>query len=94
MTDTTMNLGHGKQAKPDLDQSSGFITLILFFGVLLAGLCYTAYSIYADVAGAMTANGSGLQWTTIRNMLMAWVLTLPVAICLSAALYFLFSKLF
>ncbi len=30
----------------------------------------------------MAANGSGLQWATVRNLLMAWVLTLPVAIML------------
>jgi PiT family inorganic phosphate transporter len=31
---------------------------------------------------------------TIRNLLMAWVLTLPCAIMLSASLYVLFSQLF
>ncbi|KRQ99389.1 hypothetical protein [Bradyrhizobium valentinum] len=36
----------------------------------------------------------GLQMATIRNLLMAWVLTLPAAICLSASLYVLFSNLF
>jgi phosphate/sulfate permease len=34
------------------------------------------------------------QMATIRNLLMAWVLTLPAAICLSAGLYVLFSHLF
>jgi inorganic phosphate transporter, PiT family len=42
----------------------------------------------------MAANGSGLQFATIRNMAMAWVLTLPVAILLSGSLYFIFSHLF
>ena len=36
----------------------------------------------------------GLQWATVRNMLMAWVLTLPAAITLSASLYVLFRYLF
>jgi PiT family inorganic phosphate transporter len=36
----------------------------------------------------------GLQMATIRNLLMAWVLTLPAAICLSAGLYVLFPNLF
>jgi PiT family inorganic phosphate transporter len=36
------------------------------------------------------ANRSGLQRTTLRNLLMAWVLTLPVAILLSGTLYWLF----
>jgi PiT family inorganic phosphate transporter len=42
----------------------------------------------------MAANGSGLQWSTIRNLLMAWVLTLPAAIMLSATLYVIFSRMF
>jgi len=42
----------------------------------------------------MAANGSGLQMSTIRNMLMAWVLTLPVSILLAGGLYMLFSHIF
>ncbi len=42
----------------------------------------------------MAASGSGLQWSTVRNMLMAWVLTLPAAILLSGTLYWLFAKVF
>jgi inorganic phosphate transporter, PiT family len=35
----------------------------------------------------MAANRSGLQWGTVRNLLMAWVLTLPAAIVLSGSIY-------
>src|SRR6266480_2419774 len=45
-------------------------------------------------AGTIAANGSGLQWATVRNLLMAWVLTLPAAITLSATLYVLFVNVF
>jgi PiT family inorganic phosphate transporter len=38
----------------------------------------------------MVANKSGLQWGTVRNLLMAWVLTLPISIILSASLYWTF----
>ena len=54
----------------------------------------TTHVLSSGVAGTMAANGSGLQLATIRNLLMAWVLTLPAAICLSAGLYVLFSHLF
>jgi PiT family inorganic phosphate transporter len=54
----------------------------------------TTHVLSSGVAGAMAANGSGLQIATIRNMLMAWVLTLPTAILLSGGLYVLFSHLF
>jgi PiT family inorganic phosphate transporter len=54
----------------------------------------TTHVLSSGVAGAMAANGSGLQVATIRNMAMAWVLTLPVAIMLSGSLYFIFAHLF
>jgi inorganic phosphate transporter, PiT family len=54
----------------------------------------TTHVLSSGVAGAMAANGSGLQLATIRNMAMAWVLTLPVAILLSGGLYFIFAHLF
>jgi PiT family inorganic phosphate transporter len=54
----------------------------------------TTHVLSSGVAGTMAANRSGLQWATIRNLLMAWVLTLPVAIVLSGSLYWLFTHLF
>ena len=53
----------------------------------------TTHVLSSGVAGTMAANGSGLQLGTIRNLLLAWVLTLPVAILLSGSLYWLFSHL-
>jgi hypothetical protein len=41
----------------------------------------------------MTANGSGLQWSTIRNIALAWILTLPAAMMISGFLYFVFSRM-
>jgi PiT family inorganic phosphate transporter len=41
----------------------------------------------------MAANHSGLQWGTVRNLLMAWVLTLPTSIVLAAGLFWLFRKI-
>jgi PiT family inorganic phosphate transporter len=54
----------------------------------------TTHVLSSGVAGTMAANGSGLQWATVRNLVMAWVLTLPVAIMLSATLYILFLNIF
>jgi PiT family inorganic phosphate transporter len=50
----------------------------------------TTHVLSSGVAGTMAANRSGLQWSTVRNMLMAWVLTLPVSILLSGTLFWLF----
>jgi len=54
----------------------------------------TTHVLSSGVAGTMMANHSGLQWSTVRNLLLAWVLTLPVAMMLSGFLFFAFRKLF
>jgi len=54
----------------------------------------TTHVLSSGVAGAMTANGSGLQMNTLRNLAMAWVLTLPAAMLLAGGLYWLFTRLF
>ncbi len=50
----------------------------------------TTHVLSSGVAGTMAANRSGLQLATIRNLAMAWVLTLPVSVLLSGLLYALF----
>jgi PiT family inorganic phosphate transporter len=54
----------------------------------------TTHVLSSGIAGTMAANGSGLQMSTIRNIALAWVLTLPAAMILSGVLYLLFSRLF
>ena len=54
----------------------------------------TTHVLSSGVAGTMAANRSGLQMSTIRNLLTAWVLTLPAAILLSGSLYWAFTKVF
>ncbi|WP_243049013.1 inorganic phosphate transporter [Dyella sp. RRB7] len=54
----------------------------------------TTHVLTSGVAGTMAANGSGLQWATVRNLLMAWVLTLPASILLAGGLYIVLRHLF
>lgn len=54
----------------------------------------TTHVLSSGVAGTMAANGSGLQWGTVRNLVMAWVLTLPAAMMLSAGLFAVFVNVF
>ncbi len=54
----------------------------------------TTHVLSSGVAGTMLANGSGIQWSTLRNIALGWVLTLPAAILLSGALYFVFRHVF
>ncbi len=52
----------------------------------------TTHVLASGVAGTMAANGSGLQMGTLRNLGLAWVLTLPASIMLSGLLFYLFSQ--
>jgi PiT family inorganic phosphate transporter len=51
----------------------------------------TTHVLSSGVAGTMAANKSGLQIATVRNLLVAWVLTLPASIALSGILFWAFS---
>ena len=51
----------------------------------------TTHVLSSGVAGTMAAIRSGLQFSTLRNLAVAWILTLPVSILLSALLYWLFT---
>ena len=53
----------------------------------------TTHILSSGVAGTMAANGSGLQWSTVRSIAMAWVLTLPAAITLAGGIYFILRHL-
>src|SRR5271170_2502582 len=47
----------------------------------------TTHVLSSGVAGTMLANGSGLQFATIRNIALAWVFTLPAAALLAAGIF-------
>jgi PiT family inorganic phosphate transporter len=47
----------------------------------------TTHVLSSGIAGTMAANRSGLQMDTLRNLLLAWVLTLPVSVLLGAGIF-------
>ncbi|MFO0849795.1 MAG: inorganic phosphate transporter [Gemmataceae bacterium] len=49
----------------------------------------TTQVVSSGIAGTMAANGNGVQPTTVRRILLAWVLTLPATMILSGSLYLL-----
>jgi len=53
----------------------------------------TTHVLSSGVAGTMLANKSGLQMSTVRNLLLAWVLTLPAAMTISGLLFYAFRNL-
>ena len=54
----------------------------------------TTHVLSSGIAGTMAANHSGLQWSTVRNLAMAWVLTLPASMVLAGFLFWGFRNAF
>jgi PiT family inorganic phosphate transporter len=54
----------------------------------------TTHVLSSGIAGTMAANHSGLQWGTVRNLAMAWVLTLPASMVLAGVLFWGFKNIF
>jgi PiT family inorganic phosphate transporter len=54
----------------------------------------TTHVLSSGIAGTMAANGSGLQWSTVRGIALAWVLTLPASALLSGLLFAFFRAVF
>jgi PiT family inorganic phosphate transporter len=81
-----------KIGKAHLTYGQGAAAEIVAFGTIeaadLLGLpVSTTHILSSGIAGTMVANGSGVQGPTVRNIILAWVLTLPVCVLLGAALF-------
>ena len=53
----------------------------------------TTHVVSSGVAGSMVAGGAGLQLGTVRNIALAWLLTLPVTMALSGGLFLMLLRL-
>ncbi len=81
-----------KIGKAHLTYAQGASAELVAFGTIeaadLLGLpVSTTHILSSGIAGTMVANGSGIQKETVRNIVLAWVLTLPVCVLLGAALF-------
>ena len=81
-----------KIGKEPLTYGQGAAAELVAMGTILAadsvGLpVSTTQVLSSGVAGTMAANGSGLQSETIKRILLAWLLTLPVCMLLSGVLF-------
>jgi PiT family inorganic phosphate transporter len=81
-----------KIGKAHLTYAQGAAAELVAFGTIEAadvlGLpVSTTHILSSGIAGTMVANGSGIQKETVRNIILAWVLTLPVCVLLGAALF-------
>lgn len=78
-----------KNYKSHTDAATKFIPGWVKVAVALGS---TARVHSSGVAGTMSANHCGLQWSTVRNVAMVSILTLPISILLSGGLFWLFSR--
>jgi PiT family inorganic phosphate transporter len=81
-----------KIGKAHLTYAQGASAELVAMCTILAASNYglpvsTTHVLSSGIAGTMAANGSGLQKETVRNIILAWVLTLPVCIFLGALLF-------
>ncbi|HEX9139005.1 MAG TPA: inorganic phosphate transporter [Steroidobacteraceae bacterium] len=81
-----------KIGKAHLTYAQGASAELVAFGAIqgadILGLpVSTTHILSSGIAGTMVANGSGIQKETVRSIILAWVLTLPVCVLLGAALF-------
>lgn len=81
-----------KIGKEHLTYAQGASAELVAMATILAADNYglpvsTTHVLSSGIAGTMFANRSGLQMDTLRNLLLAWVLTLPVCVLLGAGLF-------
>src|SRR5205823_10254188 len=86
-----------KIGKTHLTYAQGASAELVAMCTILAADTYglpvsTTHVLSSGVAGTMAANKSGLQLSTIRDIAMAWVFTLPAAALLSGLLFALFRR--
>jgi inorganic phosphate transporter, PiT family len=68
--------------------SAELVTWATIQGADIVGLpVSTTHILSSGIAGTMAANRSGLQTQTLRNIVLAWVLTIPVTVFLGAGLF-------
>jgi PiT family inorganic phosphate transporter len=87
-----------KIGKEDLTYAQGAAAGLVAMGTIFAADRFglpvsTTHILSSGVAGSMSANGSGLRWSTVRNIAAGWIFTLPAAALLSGTLYWLFRAI-
>lgn len=87
-----------KIGKEHLTYGQGAAAGLVAMGTILGADSFgmpvsTTHVLSSGVAGTMMANNSGLQLSTIRNIALGWIFTLPAAALLSGVLFMIFRSL-
>ncbi|MBV8533742.1 MAG: inorganic phosphate transporter [Verrucomicrobia bacterium] len=81
-----------KIGKSHLTYAQGASAELVAMGTIMAADSFglpvsTTHVLSSGIAGTMAANRSGLQAKTLRNIVLAWVLTLPACVLIGAATF-------
>ena len=81
-----------KIGKTHLTYAQGASAELVAMGTIMAADSFglpvsTTHVLSSGIAGTMAANKSGLQTETLRNIALAWLLTLPACVLLGAATF-------
>jgi PiT family inorganic phosphate transporter len=83
------HLTYGQGASAEIT-AMATIGMADYFGLPVS----TTHVLSSGIAGTMAANHTGLQWGTVRNLALAWVLTLPAAMLMSGFLFWALKNVF
>jgi PiT family inorganic phosphate transporter len=67
-------------------------SLVLLSGTLGLPVSTTHVSSSAIIGIGLLKGTTEVRWTTVRDMVLAWIVTLPIAAVLACLAYFLFSR--
>ena len=84
----------GKQGMTYAQGMSAQITAAIAIGAanLYSLPVSTTHILSSGVAGTMVANRSGLHGNTLKNILLAWVLTFPISMLLAAGIFWVAAQ--
>ena len=87
LAEKVTKMNHAEGLSANLTTSS----LVLLSGTLGLPVSTTHVSSSAIIGIGLLKGAEAIRWTTVRDMVLAWVVTLPAAACLACLAYFLLS---
>jgi len=88
LAERVTKMNHAEGLSANLTTSS----LVLFSGTLGLPVSTTHVSSSAIIGIGLLRGASSVHWATVRDMVLAWLVTIPAAACLACLAYFLLSK--
>ena len=90
---TTLGERLGKQhLAPAQGAAAEVVAAVLIGGAGFSGFpVSTTHVVTGGIAGTMVGSGAGIQPATLKQIAVAWVLTLPATVAISAGLFYLLS---